>query len=174
MSSHQLLSSCPALLAAGSSKHLQRLTHGPTWNQDTRLTSDDPGNSNENGVARYIRSEISRGSSLHTPAYVRLKPVDPTSIQSLEKTANPGPVIGVRQDIGRRDSTPRLVAKHFSRCWCYLNSQWPVDWALLWLCNDPSAGVLMQGPIVSEILALWAWSSTEPVSKIPSHMHAHI
>lgn len=117
VSSSQLLRSCPALLAAGSSKHLQRLTHAPSWNQDTRLTSDEPGASNENGGARYFRSQISRGSSLHAPAYVRLKPIDPASTQNLGWTANnPGQVIGVRQDLGRRDSTPRLVAKHFSRC----------------------------------------------------------
>ncbi|KAK9844977.1 hypothetical protein WJX74_009214 [Apatococcus lobatus] len=57
VSSHQLLSSCPALLASGSSKHLQRLTHAPIWNQDTRLTSDDPGALNENGAARPLSTD---------------------------------------------------------------------------------------------------------------------
>ncbi len=112
--SHHLLSS--ALQASGSSKHLQRLSMAPAWNQNTRLTSDEaPG---ENASAKYIRSQVSRGASIisPTPAFLRLKPMDPAAAQSPGWTSkNPGQVIGVRQDIGRRDSTPRMVARHFSR-----------------------------------------------------------
>ena len=115
VSNLQLLSS--SLQASGSSKHLARLSIAPGWNQDTRLVSDDKpdsGAGGENGGARF-KLQINKGSGAQTPAFVRLKPIDP--VQDAGWTANnPGQVVGVRQDLGRRDSTPRRVAKHFSRC----------------------------------------------------------